>query len=204
VKNILEFVPRPSLIFRQAIIFGVLFSLFTFLGGFAIRQAIVLASASHIGVLIIDRIYGSQADFCPMGILVTPNWNSLRAKFDLLKDEKEWGKIQAGLEVLPIHEYNILRNGVCFYSLTPKLIYRSPLNDFVSRHQFVSITEIPEMHSSITVRIDGPVFRVEIVTPESLRRQEGGISDTLGIFWIEPARKDDLIRFCSTDRLAGC
>src|SRR5882724_8320017 len=116
-----------------------MFALFHFAGTFSRREAIVLAVASYIAFLAIDRIYWRDAGFCPMGILVTPNWGTIVMKLGLVKNEEEWKKISEALEADSSNEFNVLRNGVCFYMLTPKLMYLLGLNQYTTHLQFRSI-----------------------------------------------------------------
>jgi hypothetical protein len=202
VKNLLEFAPKASLFIRQALLFAAMFALFHFVGTFSKQQAIVLALASYIAFQTIDRVYWRDAGFCPMGILVMPNWGTIVTKFGLVKNEEEWKAISERLEALPENEFNVLRNGVCFYSLTPKLMYLVRLNQFMTPFQFMSIVEVPELNTWLSVRVDGPVFRVEIGIPKSRRDPSSTVFSTqLGIFWIEPVRKYDLTRFCGIEHL---
>ena len=202
MKNLLEFAPKASLFIRQALLFSAMFALFHFVGTFSKQQAIVLAVASYIAFLAIDRVYWRDADFCPMGILVRPNWGTIATKFGLVKSEEEWKKISETLESLPENEFNVLRNGVCFYSLTSKLKYLPGLNQFMTHLRFSSIVDIPELNTWLTVRVDGPVYRVEIGIPKSRRDPSSTVFSTqLGIFWIEPVRKYDLTRLCGIEHL---
>jgi hypothetical protein len=110
-------------IVKTLVVAGSLFLLFRYVAEFSLRQSIALTA---LGELVWGLfVYGSAAryvepTFKPFYVRVMPNWLELLRDQNLIKDEKDWEALYAGVEERPPSEYSALRSGITLTILKPQ------------------------------------------------------------------------------------
>jgi hypothetical protein len=127
---------------KTLVVAGSLYLLFRYAAEFSLRQSIALTA---LGELVWGLfVYGSAAryvepTFKPFYVRVMPNWLELLRDQNLIKDEKDWQTLYAGVEGRPPSEYSALRSGIMLTvlrteprSFLPALVYSNNHRTFAT------------------------------------------------------------------------
>ncbi len=164
---------------------GFFYLILAYIADFSVAQSIVLALLLASLARGIEHAAPKPAlKFSPYYVRVDPNWYQLLLDFKLISQPEEWHAIQSAVAELPISEYSVLRNGLCFTIIRQTedferiLIYRDNRQVFVSEVDFQedmnsvkikrehSIPGLREYNVRFMMKFGGDGYNLGIIVPD--------------------------------------
>lgn len=118
--------PNKKKIIKEILIVAGAFVALRYVASFSLPQSLVLiaiAYAAHTWVidLLAETVISLEEGFDPFYIDVRPNWWNIMLDFKLVESEEEYRQLWDRVHEAPEWKYNLIRDGVRFIVLRPKV-----------------------------------------------------------------------------------
>jgi hypothetical protein len=177
-----------------------IFLLFRFVGGFSVRQSILVALLTHTLYLrfhVFHHLYiFRKPTFNPYGIHISFKWEQILQDSELIHGDEHWAEIRGKAQSSPAQVHSVLRDGIRFNVLGPDLIYWKDRQSFMSRANL-----IVNDHEIGWIRVwqDWECYLITVEPRRNPTSANKGICG--GVFWIGLADKISLNQICWLEKI---
>lgn len=176
---------------------GSLFTLFKYLADFQLRQSVLLTVIAYL-VFLRFVVFQKEEhpEFAPYRVHISLNWDAILKSLDVDPSDEEWTSLLKKSDTSSEHECNVLRDGVLFTVLNPKLTYWDSEKVFKTLGCW-GIGELKGSERELVVIGFDEIYRICIRSHYLTNRWPESKNSLLGMFWvgeIPRSKGDEFIR----------